>query len=78
MFCNNPKCLKILSITSRSSIKLTWNRNGLGYLTESLRIEEGDLRTLSFEALDEILEGIRSRSVRVYIKGLKGAVSHGG
>ena len=58
--------------------EITWNRNGLGYLTESLRIEEDDLRSLSFEALDEILESIRSRRVRAYLEGLKGAVSHAG
>ena len=58
--------------------EITWNRNGLGYLTESLRIEEDDLRALSFEALDEILESIRSRRVRAYLEGLKRAVSHAG
>ena len=58
--------------------EITWNRNGLGYLTESLRIEEDDLRSLSFEVLDEILDSIRSRRVRAYIEGLKGAVTHAG
>jgi len=58
--------------------EITWNRNGLGYLTESLRIEEDDLRALSFEALDEILDSIRSRRVRAYLEGLKRAVSHAG
>ena len=56
--------------------EITWNRNGLGYLTESLRIEEDDLRSLSFEALDEILDSVRSRRVRAYLEGLKGAVHH--
>jgi hypothetical protein len=58
--------------------EITWNRNGLGYLTESLRIEEDDLRSLSFEALDEILDSIRSRRVRAYLAGLKGAVDNAG
>jgi len=57
---------------------ITWNRDGLGYLTESLRIEEDDLRSLSFKALDEILDSIRSRRVRAYIEGLRGAVNHAG
>lgn len=57
---------------------ITWNRNGLGYLTESLRIEEDDLRSLSSDGLDEILDSIRSRRVRAYLEGLKGAVSHAG
>lgn len=58
--------------------EITWNRNGLGYLTESLRIEEDDLRSLSFEALDEILDSIRSRRVQAYLAGLKGAVDNAG
>ena len=58
--------------------EITWNRNGLSYLTESLRIEEDDLQSLSFEAVDEILDGIRSRRVRAYLEGLKGAVNHDG
>jgi hypothetical protein len=58
--------------------EITWKRDGLGYLTESLRIEEDDLRSLSFEALDEILDAIRSRRVRTYLEGLKGAVSDAG
>jgi len=58
--------------------EITWYRNGLGYLTESLRIEEDDLRSLSFEALDEILDSIRSRRVRAYLEGLKGAINHAG
>lgn len=57
---------------------ITWDRNGLGYLTESLRIEEDDLRSLSFKSFDEILGSIRSRRVRAYLKGLKGAVNHAG
>ncbi|MFZ4695755.1 MAG: type IV toxin-antitoxin system AbiEi family antitoxin domain-containing protein [Verrucomicrobiia bacterium] len=58
--------------------QITWNRNGLGYLTESLRIEEDDLQSLSFETLDEILNSIRSHRVRTYLEGLKGAISHAG
>ncbi len=54
--------------------EISWNRNGLGYLTESLRIEEEDLRSLSFEALDDILDSIRNRRVRAYLEGLKEAV----
>jgi hypothetical protein len=57
---------------------ITWTRNGLGYLTESLRIEEDDLRWLSFEGLDEILASIRSRRVQAYIEGLKGAINRAG
>ena len=57
---------------------ITWKGNGMGYLTESLRIEEEDLRTLSFEALDEIQESLRSRRVYAYLQGLKGVIGHAG
>ena len=57
---------------------ITWDRDGLGYLTESLRIEEEDLRPLSFAALDEISDSIRSQRVRAYIEGLRGAMNHAG
>jgi hypothetical protein len=57
---------------------ITWKRDGLGFLTESLRIEEDDLRSLSFDALDEILDSIRSLRVRAYLEGLKGSVNHAG
>ncbi len=55
---------------------ITWKRDELCYLTDSLRIEEEDLGRLSFEGLDEILASLRSRRVRAYLEGLKGAVSH--
>lgn len=58
--------------------EVSWKRDGLGYLTESLRIEEDDLRSLSFERFEEILDSIRSRRVRTYLTELKGAVSHAG
>jgi hypothetical protein len=58
--------------------EITWSRDGLAYLTGSLRIEDDDLRSLTFEALDEILDGIGSRRVQAYLQGLKGAVSHVG
>ncbi|MFA7173702.1 MAG: hypothetical protein WC340_09845 [Kiritimatiellia bacterium] len=58
--------------------EVTWKRDGIRYLTNSLRIEEDDLRALSFAPLDEILESLRSRRVRAYLEGLKGAVSHVG
>ena len=57
---------------------ITWDSNGPGHLTESLRIEEDDLRSLSFNSSDEIQNSLRSRRVRAYLKGLKGAVNHAG
>lgn len=58
--------------------EITWDRHGAGYLTESLRIEEDDLRLLSFEAIEEIMESINNRRVRAYLKGLKGYLYYAG
>ena len=58
--------------------EITWNQDGFGYLTESLRMEEGDLQSLSFASLDEMLDSLRSRRVHAYLKGLKGAVNRAG
>jgi hypothetical protein len=58
--------------------EISWKRHGLGYLTESLRIEEDDFQSITFDAMDEVLASIRSRRVRVYLEGLKGAVNHAG
>jgi hypothetical protein len=57
---------------------IAWRRDGLRYLTESLRIEEDDLRSLSFDAFEDITESIRSRRVRAYLEGLREAVGHAG
>lgn len=54
--------------------EITWKNDGLMYLTESLRIEEDDLLELGFDAMDDIVESLRSRRVRAYLQGLKGAV----
>jgi hypothetical protein len=57
---------------------ITWKRNGVGFLTESLRIEEDDLPSIRFDELDEILDSIRSRRVWGYLKGLRGVIDHAG
>lgn len=57
---------------------VTWNRDGLGFLTESLRIEEDDLRSVSFDAMEEIVDSLTSRRVRAYLVGMRGAISHAG
>jgi|GEM_PF-160892 len=58
--------------------EITWERDGLGYLTESLRIEEEDLLKISFDVLEEIQDSIRSMRVRSYLQGLKGIVNNAG
>lgn len=49
---------------------ITWQDHGPGYLLDSLRIEEDDLRGLSRESLEEVAAGFRSRRVRAYLEGL--------
>ncbi|HOX84536.1 MAG TPA: hypothetical protein PKW76_06245 [bacterium] len=57
---------------------ITWQNDGLSYLTESLRIEEEDLHQISFAGLDDILSSLRSLRVRSYLQRLKGAVGNAG
>lgn len=50
---------------------ISWAKDGLGFLTDSLRVEEEDLSRLDFSLGEEILESIRSRRVREYLQGLR-------
>jgi len=49
---------------------VTWNRDGLRFLTESLRIEEEDLRELKLEAFQEVRHTVRNRRTQAYMDGL--------
>ncbi len=53
-----------------------WRKDGAGYLMESLRIEEDDLREVSFERYDEIMEAFRSRRVREFLEGMHKEYRH--
>lgn len=48
--------------------KISWRQDGLGFLLESMRIEEDDLYNLDIGRMDEILLSLRSYRVREYIK----------
>ncbi len=50
---------------------VTWEEGGLNYLLESLRIEEEDLRELSFERCGEIMKAFRSRRVRTFLQEMQ-------
>ena len=56
---------------------VTWNRDGLNYLTASLRIEAEDLARISFRPLDAICRSIQHRRTREYLVELQKAVKHG-
>jgi hypothetical protein len=51
-----------------------WNRDGLDFLTDSLRIEEEELKKIRFKDYNEIHESIRSRRTRDYLAGLREAL----
>lgn len=51
--------------------KVTWEENGIEFLTESLRIERADLEGLSFSRLGEILQSFKSSRVTGYLTSLK-------
>jgi hypothetical protein len=50
---------------------ISWSHDGLRFLTESLRIEEQDLRGLRLDAFREVRLGVRSRRTRDYLDGLR-------
>lgn len=50
---------------------ITWKRDGLSFLSESLRIEEEDLAQLDFSCSVEIEESLHDRRTCEYLSGLK-------
>jgi hypothetical protein len=50
---------------------VAWAKDGAGFLTDSLRMEEEDLGRMDFSSCEEILESLRSRRVREYLEGLR-------
>ena len=51
-----------------------WDRDGLGFLTRSLRIEEEDLFRLPMDQLDELQESLTNRRVGQFLAGMKEAL----
>ena len=50
---------------------VSWAKEGMDFLTDSLRIDEEDIARLDFSLCEEILESIRSRRVREFLQGLR-------
>lgn len=50
--------------------EVTWKRDGLSFLTESMRIEIEDLRNLSFKGIDELCKSLRNKRTKNYISQL--------
>jgi hypothetical protein len=57
--------------------RISWEGGGIGYLTESLRMEPEDLAGLSFRPLESICRSLRNRRTRDYVQGLHREVKHG-
>jgi hypothetical protein len=47
--------------------EVQWEPNGLGFLTESMRIEEEDLHRIPMDDFEEVLESMKSTRVRTYL-----------
>lgn len=50
--------------------EISWETDGLKFLTDSLRIEEDDLRRMRLVERDEVYESFRNRRTRAYLAGL--------
>ena len=54
---------------------VSWAKDGLDFLTDSLRMEEEDLGRLDCSPCEEILESLRSPRLREYLQGLRQELS---
>lgn len=50
--------------------EITWPRDGLEFLTDSMRIEPTDLPAMLTDDADEVLSSLRNKRVAAYIRGL--------
>lgn len=55
--------------------EVTWQRDGLRFLTESMRIEREDLAALELEPFEAVHDSLRSRRTRRYLEGLRGELA---
>lgn len=55
---------------------ITWHKDGPGYLLDSLRIEDNDLREISFDRFDEVVTAFRSRRVKHFLERLQREYGH--
>ena len=51
--------------------EVNWQKGGLGFLIDSMRIEEDDLAEISMEVFEEVRESIRNRRTRNYLEGMR-------
>jgi predicted transcriptional regulator of viral defense system len=51
--------------------EVSWRRDGLRFLVDSMRIEEDDLAKISQEDITEIHESIRNKRTKAYLDGMR-------
>jgi hypothetical protein len=49
---------------------VSWEKDGLAFLADSMRIEREDLKNLAWDGLNELCESLRSRRTTDYLRGL--------
>jgi hypothetical protein len=50
--------------------QISWEKDGLAFLTESMRIEWEDLHEISFESIHEICDSLRDKRTKRYLTGM--------
>jgi len=51
--------------------EITWKKDGLMFLKESMRMDEDDLRGMPLDDYEEIFRSLRNKRTKMYLKGLK-------
>ena len=51
--------------------EVEWGKDGLAFLTSSMRIEIEDLHELAMELFDEVHDSIRNKRVKDYLQGMR-------
>jgi hypothetical protein len=49
---------------------VSWEKDGLAFLTESMRIEREDLENVAWDGLNEVCDSVRNRRTADYLRGL--------
>jgi len=50
---------------------ISWQRDGMSFFSEFLRIEEENIAQLDFSCSEEIAESLHDRRTRGYLRGLR-------
>ena len=50
---------------------VSWKKDGVRFLTDSMRIEEDDLREIPLDDYGEVFSSLRNKRTKMYLTGLK-------